>query len=440
MRVLRVVFLLLAACLVLQVLCVQPFVSASDDLDDFYADQDDDDLFDAELEKRQLKKKGKKGTKKKKSPPEVAEAVKDPPAKKKVRVPLPPLTLENYFYEFLLINVVGLYVIMFLFGRGANAKLAQGWLTAAQQEFTRNFAQTGVYSAQDGMNDAGEVVPVQKLLMLKESDQRFIFYATGHKHCWSVHAAVELVRRQDLLHYLLSFVDMATAKDTVTLTFEMDASGPACVMAIAKKKQMAKVRELDAGVNALANPVGSPRLASKYALVSDTSETERFAMSDAVIAAINESKNLFQHAYYTDRFVEEEVNQETGERKRVGGLKKQLVFQFALPAPDKSERVVPLVRAAMALVTDLAKLKISARAADKCAKARKKLDSAQSQQSHAQRQEEAKQRKMEIAREKEIEREAQRVNMTDEQKRKRDIKDQAALRKRNKPKMRMKRA
>lgn len=131
----------------------------------------------------------------------------------------------NWWPEAGMLVAIALFIANYIRGRAVNEARAVAWAEAFATTdglFDRNFALLG---PGDGNDE----------LLIKESQCRFLLYASGRRHCTSASATLNLRPRQDLLLTLWSV--LFPSKDVLDVEVVMqEGAMPPMVLLVATKK------------------------------------------------------------------------------------------------------------------------------------------------------------------------------------------------------------
>ena len=306
------------------------------------------------------------------------------------------------------------YIIMYINGRSINIKIANKWFDSVKDLFSDQFSNISYYN-DTTIHDA----------LIHESCDTFKFWASGRRFCTGVLATIELKKRQDLLSYALSFIDLSTNKDTLTLEFPMSEENmETFVFAICKKKEEKRLKKANIDLENFAHSVQSKY--KEFAVLTDTAELEEVICQDRFMSVLIKNIDCFISFHATDSY-------SAGEYV-LTPWKKVLRFKFLLPSDDMSG-IRKLTELALSLVDRIASASpnITLPSLKRNRDAREKLVSKNKKQDHQLRLEAA-QKKKEEQRAKELE---ARAKMTPEQRQRAEEKEAKEKSKKNVPKVRV---
>eukprot|EP00752_Nemacystus_decipiens_P001964 g1890.t1 len=322
--------------------------------------------------------------------------------------------------------VVG-YAVVYIVGRRRNYRIARDFITGVHEGlFYNRFLEAG---------PASEIPPAdRRQLLARDSCNTFLYYATGSRRCSGVLVRIELAARHDLFMLLWGLFSPSSVRTTDRVTVEVafaDDDVEPLIFAVAPKKDLKKLLRDVPHLQDYTTATKGPASLLDLGLVC---LSESSALADTLlqpaVKVFSEHSSLMELLHVTDQNEEPILGQEETPRKA-------LRFAFRLPEGD---RVGPTKMMALVLdfIDTMTNLKMSAATKKKALDKREAVQKRKSKLTHLQRQERYQQLKNErLQRERE-----EYENLTPEQKRRRDLKEEKKARKsaRGKHKLKLARA
>mmetsp|Transcript_16149 Transcript_16149/g.21368 ORF Transcript_16149/g.21368 Transcript_16149/m.21368 type:complete len:478 (-) Transcript_16149:348-1781(-) len=338
-------------------------------------------------------------------------------------------------WEYCGVVFILIYAVAYLFGRQENQKIASAWTACMMEFFEEQFAECGPATDQP-REVTGSSEP-----LFKESQNEFLFYATGRRFCQGCIVRLQLKPRHDLFAQALALINLTPSgpastygtanRDVLSIEVAMNNEDmDPFVFACARRKDL---RAMHSGFTDLKNYTGmssSDSLPQSLALVTDCQDLTNKILHPPVTKAIKTFTEYFHSMHFTDQNTEPVLGHRTVPAK-------VLRFKFFLPKVQEMAQLSRLVEMSVHFIDHVAKdLKLSQQNRSKANERRTEVAERLFRRQHESRQEEMARRKTEKLRR---ERTAYEM-MTAEQKAKYDAKeDKKKAKALQKNKMKMKR-
>ncbi|KAL3724170.1 hypothetical protein ACJRO7_036227 [Eucalyptus globulus] len=239
------------------------------------------------------------------------------------------LTPRSYTVEIACISFLVMFGINFFTGKHENENIALAWATKFATKdsiFEKNFSLLGVGEGDDS------------LLLLKEGQNVFNFYASGRRFCQGLQATMELKSRHDLILRMYNLI--VPCHDEITFDVYMnDDAMDNVIFAVAKKKaakgMQKEVRDLQRFAGLLSPPGGRKWVADELAIISEAKEVAGDLITEAVLDQVLGDKAFekFGKGFISMHFSDEHS----------AAHKKVLLFNFALPDANQMVDLTRLV-------------------------------------------------------------------------------------------------
>ncbi|KAK2632078.1 hypothetical protein EUGRSUZ_L02026 [Eucalyptus grandis] len=251
-----------------------------------------------------------------------------------------------------------MFGINFFTGKHENENIALAWATKFATKdsiFEKNFSLLGVGEGDDS------------LLLLKEGQNVFNFYASGRRFCQGLQATMELKSRHDLILRMYNLI--VPCHDEITFDVYMnDDAMDNVIFAVAKKKaakgMQKEVRDLQRFAGLLSPPGGRKWVADELAVISEAKEVAGDLITEAVLDQVLGDKAFekFGKGFISMHF----SDQHSAAHKKV------LLFKFALPDANQMEDMIRLVGLIPYYIDLVGRYKLSSQARTKTEAARSK--------------------------------------------------------------------
>lgn len=327
--------------------------------------------------------------------------------------------MNVYPYECVASAFVVLYIIVYIYGRIVNSRMAYFFYEQTKDLFQQQFTALSLYADH-----------THKDPLIVDADHSFKFYASGRRFVSGMLATLDLRRRQDLLAFFFSFIDLSPNQDVLNLEFFLgDEDMKNFVFAVCKKRDEKKLRKNNNDLETLATSVKSRRLPTdQFALLTDCPEVEADLLIDSVVNTIKANQDLFLSLHLTDENSVSIYSLPSSQTQNLPShithtlhpqYPKVLRFRFLLPSSSNSAdyaRLLRLIEMACQMVDLVGSLRVPAQALARARDLRLKI----AQKNERAQQQQLLEKKREEKRQKEIEMVQQ---MTPEQRRKHEEKE-----------------
>jgi len=234
---------------------------------------------------------------------------------------------KDFFVEYFVIFLIGLIVLAHIEGTRRNRAIANKWIKDHVSILQKEFARVGFGKELTTTEEAsakvaaGEVVGEEDNLLLEDSPQEFIGYATGRLNIASMTTTIKLMRRSNpmiiLGEYLFSsfFESMAPPADTVTISLLTADGADAAktggqsskydgfVWAIVNKYNMSKYRNERFDLS-LTKTVDNAKLPPIFTVMTESAEITDLMLSKEIIEAVEQAGSSLQYLIVTDQPVD----------------------------------------------------------------------------------------------------------------------------------------
>lgn len=322
---------------------------------------------------------------------------------------------RTYTYEFIGIVLGVVYIINYFIGRRQNQELANAWYDQFAPFVHKHFAEVGLGTAKPGEK------------MIKESQSTWKLYASGRRFCKGLVVELSTVGRHDLISLCLNI--FKPSYDTVTLDVPMndDCMDP-FVFALLRRKEYKSAHAESKDLKDFAKVMPLEMLPPSLVALTDCPEVVMDLLQPVMVKTLQEHTKYFNSLHFTD--------QNTVSTLGTTMLSpKALRFQFRLPTKNKMADLDRLMQMALWCVDVVGQqLRLSRSARARAEGARKKVADRAFKAGHEIRAERLQQKKADArARERE-----EYENMTTEQKRRFDEREDKKKAKKKNPRFRVK--
>jgi hypothetical protein len=276
---------------------------------------------------------------------------------------------RTFYVEILYIIIIVAYILNFIIRKKENERIAIHWVQTYRTLFEQNFSKFG--------HDKG-------IILVKESQSRYVTHATGKTGCLGVQVVLNLKRRHDLLSVLWNLYNKSTDTMIMDILMSDNAMDPFVFAIIPRREEKAyRMNHRDVELYT-GHSISHSSLPRSKVLITENKDLIPIFLHSTVLQTLRIYDKEILTIHFSDQF-------HIADKQP----KKILRFIFRIPSPSEKKTLTAPLNMAFHFIELVSKTTLSPHAKAKAEQARTKVAEVSLKETRQQREEAAQKRKLE---------------------------------------------